>query len=340
MDNRIRMFVSSATDGVYCAVGDGHAFTARRTISREPAMYLAQAGGVLYVLQRGAHRSSVAAYVPEGGETLSPIGRVSTQGVVSCHLAVSSCRNWLYCANYLSSDISELRLDSGGRSIAPARIIPHSGRCAGPPRQDAPHPHMVCFTPDGRYLCVVDLGLDQLLLYPFSPENGIAQAPSASYTFPPGSGPRHMVFTPDGKSALVLHELAPRITKLAYENGGFTLRQHIPLPEVFTGGAAIRAETGGQTLLVSHRGNHTVSRITADGAVLHTADCGCKAPRDVAPVDGFILCADCESPASAVLDQSLRPCGALPVPYANCVIPFLKRRENDDQQKQKPHVAG
>ena len=88
---------------------------------------------------------------------------------------------------------------------------------AGPnhERQDGPHAHDVVFDAANRFLIAVDLGLDQLFVYRFDPALGsftFGDPPSARV--PPGAGPRHFAFHPDGRHAYSVNELDSTVTAL------------------------------------------------------------------------------------------------------------------------------
>lgn len=69
-------------------------------------------------------------------------------------------------------------------------------------RQTSPHAHYVGITPDHKYLYSVDLGADKIIMYEFINEK--LQETSLSQSVIPGSGPRHMIFSHDGKYLIIL----------------------------------------------------------------------------------------------------------------------------------------
>ena len=77
----------------------------------------------------------------------------STKGIVACHLAESD--GSIYCVNYLSGSVIKM----------PDTVDTHSGHGINPKRQDAPHTHYVCESPDGKYIFVTDLGIDKIFVY-------------------------------------------------------------------------------------------------------------------------------------------------------------------------------
>ena len=85
----------------------------------------------------------------------------------------------------------------------------HEGKGADPNRQEGPHAHCVALDAANRFAFVCDLGLDKVLIYKYDAEKGKItpnQPPAADVA--PGSGPRHIAFTPDYKYAYVVNEWA------------------------------------------------------------------------------------------------------------------------------------
>ena len=86
---------------------------------------------------------------------------------------------------------------------------------------------------------VMDLGLDQALVYKFDATKGSLtpnDPPFAKITA--GSGPRHMTFSPNGKFAYVLNEMSSTVTVFNYDKkrGSLNEIQTLPtLPSDFSG---------------------------------------------------------------------------------------------------------
>lgn len=190
--------------------------------------------------------------------------RQPTGGKVSCHLALSPEGRYLYTANYGDGSVSEFELRQG----RPAFRRLFRTEDIHPAARDGAHAHFVGFTPDGKFLAVVDLGIDAVLLYPYRPERGIVPEASA-VKFAPGAGPRHLVWSADGKYAYVANELNSTVSVLRYECGRFELLNSVAtVPADFQGDnypAAIRLSPDGRWLLVSNRGMDTLAVLALDG---------------------------------------------------------------------------
>jgi len=90
---------------------------------------------------------------------------------------------------------------------APVASVAHAGSGPNAARQERPHPHCVLASPDNRFVVVADLGLDALIAYPFGPDGSLDAANPMRSALPPGCGPRHFAFRPDGRFAVAICEL-------------------------------------------------------------------------------------------------------------------------------------
>ena len=59
---------------------------------------------------------------------------------------------------------------------------------------------MIQADPSGRFVLHVDLGLDRIFMWSFDSEKGLLSPNDpASIALPPGDGPRHFHFHPNGR---------------------------------------------------------------------------------------------------------------------------------------------
>ena len=206
---------------------------------------------------------------------------------VPCHLALSPDGSFLYTANYSSASLTELPLKSGIPQAG--KVIPHRGRGAGK-RQEKAHPHFVGFDPAGKNLHAVDLGLDQVKIYPWHAGRGIDTKAVEIIRLHAGAGPRHLVFSPDGNTIYVANELDSTVSSFVRRGGKWeaaqTIRSLNGVPETRNYPGAIRITKDGRFLFVSNRGHNSIALIETgkNGAMklLETADCNGDFPRDIA----------------------------------------------------------
>ncbi|HEY5554051.1 MAG TPA: beta-propeller fold lactonase family protein [Cellulomonas sp.] len=88
----------------------------------------------------------------------------------------------------------------------------------------------MAIAPGGRFVIVVDLGTDELRRYARDPATGLVSAAGIAAALPPGTGPRHLVFAPDGRTVYVVGELDMSVRVLAWDpvSASGTLVQSLP----------------------------------------------------------------------------------------------------------------
>ncbi len=215
-----------------------------------------------------------AAFRIRADHSLEFINQLPSCGKSTCYIVAAPGGKFLYTANYSAANISEFALRADGGIEKLVRTIDFTGHGALP-RQTEPHPHFVNFTPDGKYLIVIDLGLDAIKLFGFDPERGLldVEHPYVFQVEPAGSGPRHLVFNAAGDRAYLLNEIGNTVITLKYENGTLDFMQLLPtLPAGFheySKAAAIRLSPDERFLYASNRGYDTVAcyAVNADGTL-------------------------------------------------------------------------
>jgi 6-phosphogluconolactonase len=147
-----------------------------------------------------------------------------TKGRAPCHISIDKENKYLFAANYSEGTVALFPINSDG-SISPVSdVIYHEGCGPNKERQEKPHAHYVSLTPEEEYLCAVDLGIDKVMVYRFDKEKGkLTPLKNLSPKIKPGSGPRHMVFHPNGNFAYVINELSSDIVVFKYNSPGSSL---------------------------------------------------------------------------------------------------------------------
>ncbi len=258
--------------------------------------------------------SSLAAFSIGSDHSLKFLGEASTGGKGACHLAVDAKGSTVAIANYGDGHISTVRLDGKGIPGETVTVIVNKGSGPNKSRQGGPHAHGVYFDKANKHLFVPDLGLDQVLVYPFDAADSKLGEAKPSLVTAPGAGPRHMAFSQDEKFAYVIDELSATVTSASYDSasGKFTVLATTPtLPPDFTAAnttAEIEVHPNGKFLYASNRGHDTIvvyRRNPDTGALtfLQHAPCGGKTPRHfkIDPSGKWLLCAHQDSNDISVL---------------------------------------
>lgn len=245
----------------------------------------------------------------ETGE-LKYINRQPTLGQASCYVTIDGSGKQVLVANYASGEtvvMLPIRTDGGLEPVSYKNQ--HSGSSVNPERQEGPHGHCVLPDPANQYVFVADLGIDQLVRYKLDAAGGkLIPASEGNVKIEAGSGPRHFVFSPNGKFVYLLSELNATVTVLSYDAAAGTMQalQSISaLPEGYDGqkwAAAIRITPDGRFVYASNRGHDSIAMFAVDAATgkltgLGFQSTGGKIPRDfnIDPTGQWLLAANQET---------------------------------------------
>jgi 6-phosphogluconolactonase len=267
------------------------------------------------------------------------LNELPTQGRGPCHVALHPNGRFAAVANYGDGSVEVFQLDVQGRLERQTAYVAHHGSSVDPERQEGPHAHSANFDPAGRFLLVCDLGLDQVLAYPFQSDAGNLGPPIEPVAHvPAGHGPRHLAFHPGGRWAYVVNEMGGSVTHCLYDaNRGILTPQATvdALPAGYADprrAAEILVHPAGHVVYCSHRGEDTVAALAIDpqqGTLrrLGAASTGGGWPRNFAldPTGKWIVAANQNGDNATVLhiaDDAGAPVaadGAIAVPQPVCV---------------------
>ncbi|MBO4810782.1 MAG: lactonase family protein [Prevotella sp.] len=175
---------------------------------------------------------------------------VTVKGGDPCYVATNG--KTVLTANYSGGSMSVFSLTE--QATKPELITRFLGATGGPDlsRQNSPHVHCACFTPDGKYALATDFSADRILSYRLMGQNVVANGVAASVSA--DSGPRHLVFSNNGRYAYLMSELSGKVTVFSYEDGRLERLQEIVSDSVGArGGADIHLSPDGKFLYSSNR---------------------------------------------------------------------------------------
>jgi 6-phosphogluconolactonase len=258
----------------------GHLEATRRTSGLEHPFFLtlSRTGRFLYSTHArtfgGAEPEEVAAFevVDRTGE-LRFLNRQSAFGTAACYLDIDATGKTVLVANYASGSVAALPVREDG-SLGPAvSFFQHAATAGEATRPGGPHAHCLVVSPDNRFAYAADLGLDQVRIYRLNATRAelAAQQPPWVRT-PPGSGPRHLTFHPNGRQVYVINELGNSITRfdLDAESDLLHERQTIStVPAGFAGKsycADLKITPDGRFLYGTNRGHDSVAMFRLDEA--------------------------------------------------------------------------
>lgn len=332
----IGSFTSAGGHGVTTAAVDprtGALEALHHTREAPNPSYLLPAPGVLYCVCE-QDEGAVAAFSLSDPDRPSLLGAPApVAGSGPTHLTRTG--HLLCTANYGSGDVSVLPLRAAGAPSGPPAVHRHTGSGPVAGRQEGPHAHAVVVDPTGRWLLSVDLGTDAVRVWAVD-EAGLRA--HREIALRPGSGPRHLVFGPDGTRAYVVDELEPTLTVCRWDADRGDLRplgrtRLVPQGhrgEAYPSEVAVSAD--GRTAWAAVRGADALAVLSVDprddsAELLTTVPCGGHWPRDLAlhPSGRWLYAANERSGDVTWFEVDAgtgvpRRGGAIEAPAASCVV--------------------
>lgn len=151
---------------------------------------------------------------PDGD--LIPINKQWIGGMRGCYVEVDDENRYLFVGGHHDGRVSMMRLEKDGSIGEIADGIFHKGMGRSiAQRNFIPHVDCVKLTPDQKFLCAVDNGLDQVKIYRVNYEKGKLKLIDI-IRGPLESAPRMIRFSRDAKYAYILYELLNMIEVYHY----------------------------------------------------------------------------------------------------------------------------
>lgn len=228
---------------------------------------------------------SVSAFAierPDG--RLKRLNTVSSGGAGPAHLSIHPSGRFVLVANYFGGSVAVLPIRADG-SLGPPSDIKKDAGTVGPTRatnappgsfaisgHDQPHAHMIEADPSGRFVLHVDLGLDRIFVWKMDDRAGVL-SPNEPHAvaLPPGDGPRHFAFHPNGRWLYSLQEEGSNVVLFDYDSakGGLTSRQTVSsLPPGFSGSSfasEIMVSADGRFVYAGNRLHDSIAIFAIDG---------------------------------------------------------------------------
>lgn len=194
--------------------------------------------------------SSVSSF--EIQSTTGALKWLNTQEVGSqgpTYVSLYPNEQFLFTANYFGGSVTVLPIGKEGEVGPKIQVLQDQGNIGPTVATNAPpgsfafsghdrtHAHMIQPDPAGKYILHVDLAIDKIFVSKF--DSGVGRLSShAEISLPPGDGPRHFHFHPNGKWLYSIQEEGSNVVLFDYqaETGTLTARQTIStLPKGFKG---------------------------------------------------------------------------------------------------------
>ena len=203
---------------------------------------------------------------------LKLLNTVCSGGAGPTNVSVHPSGRFLLVANYFGGSVAVLPiLPDGGLGIATdikrdaGTLGPRKATNAPPGSfafsgHDRTHAHMIQADPSGRFVLHVDLGLDKIYVWKFDDQKGVLTPNDPpAISLPPGDGPRHFSFHPNGRWLYSIQEEGSNVVMFDYDDqkGRLSARQTISsLPAGFAGSnfcSGIMVSSDGRFLYAGNR---------------------------------------------------------------------------------------
>lgn len=227
----------------------------------------------------------------DGG--LTPLNTVRSGGAGPTYASLHPGGKHLLVANYFGGSVAVLPLLEDGRLGEPTDVKNDTGS-VGPTRaahappgsfafsgHDRTHAHQIHADPSGRFVLHVDLGQDRIYVWAFDPRRGtLSPAGTPFVSLPPGDGPRHVHFHPNGRWLYSIQEEGSTLVLFDYDGdtGALSARQTLStLPPGYAGSnfcSEILVSDDGKFVYAGNRLHDSIGifSVGRDGQLRHLAD--------------------------------------------------------------------
>jgi 6-phosphogluconolactonase len=255
----------------------------------------------VYSVNESAEGSAANAFAFDANAgKLTFLNRSMTEGKGPCSIAATSTH--VFTANYGGGSLSVFGRNSDGTLSDLKQKIQHIGSSMNLDRQSEPHVHQVLISNDKRFILANDLGTDKVTVYQYNPNVATEiLTPSDTLNVKSGSGPRHSVFSRNGKIAYLVQELDGTVSVMEFKKGKLRLLQETTLlkePDQKGWAADIHLSPDGKFLYATNRGpanNITCFWVLKDGRLEFLSQCTTRGdgPRNfaISPDGKFLLVA-------------------------------------------------
>lgn len=239
-------------------------FIPRREVEVKNASYLriANSGKFLYSV---SDLGITAFKILEDGD-LEFMNLGSINGMRACHISVDDDDKFIFTAGYHDGKATVVRIAEDGSVGEMTGEVFHKGMGSIAERNFRPHITCTRLTPDGKFLAVCDMGIDQVKIYDFNHNTGAIKLVDI-LRCELESAPRSILFSPDGKFAYLICQLMNCVNVYSYnsDNGmpNFELIQQIrTLGKSYndkSAVAALRFSPDGKYLFCSNAGDNSLA---------------------------------------------------------------------------------
>ncbi|MGC6446748.1 MAG: lactonase family protein [Rubripirellula sp.] len=200
----------------------------------------------------GTDQGSISAFAINASDgSLTKLNTVPSGGAGPTYVSLHPSQRFLLVANYFGGSVSVLPVRTDGRLGEPVCVVEDQGEIGPTVATNAPqgsyafsghdrtHAHMIQSDPSGKHVLHVDLALDKIYVWDFDEDSGqLSPTRQGSVSLPPGDGPRHFHFHPNGRWFYSVQEEGSTVALFHYdgEDGKLTYKKSwSTLPAGFAG---------------------------------------------------------------------------------------------------------
>jgi 6-phosphogluconolactonase len=241
----------------------------------------------------GKEGSITAFAIDRTSGQIKPLNTVRSGGAGPTYVSIHPSGKFLLVANYFGGSVAVLPIRGDGSLSEPSEVKNDAGKVGPTKAQNAPpgsfafsghdrtHAHMIQTDPTGKFVLHVDLGLDRIFVWKLDETNGtLTPNDPPSVSLPPGDGPRHFSFHPNGKWMYSLQEEGSTVVLFDFDpkTGKLTSRQTISsLPPGYAGSnfcSGILVSSDGKHVYAGNRLHDSIGifAIGTDGTLKHAGD--------------------------------------------------------------------
>jgi len=246
---------------------------------------------------------------------LELLNTTGSGGAGPTYVSIHPSGRFVLVANYFGGSVAVLPILPDGR-LGPASEIKSDAGPLGPTRaahappgsfafsgHDRTHAHMIQADPAGRFVLHVDLGLDKIFVWKFDQQRGtLTPAETPAVALPPGDGPRHFHFHPNGRWLYSIQEEGSTVVLFDYDSATarLTSRQTVStLPPGFAGSnfcSEILVSADGRFVYAGNRLHDSIAifSVGPNGDLTYTGEEWTRGnyPRSFTfdPTDRFLYC--------------------------------------------------
>jgi 6-phosphogluconolactonase (cycloisomerase 2 family) len=234
---------------------------------------------------------SVTAFaVDQATGALKQLNVVDSGGSIPCFISVHPSGKFLLVADYTGGAYEVIRIKPDGSLGETTDVVKPQGPMStytaadkpvgmfGDTRPHGSRGHMILPDPTGQYVVGADAGRDQIFVWKLDTNTGKLNQVSVTKSVP-GAGPRHFIFSHDGKTLYQQQEQDSRLTTYAFADGKLTQKgpSISSLPDGYQGAnttSELLIDASGKHLYGANRTEDSIVTYTvgADGVVSRTAN--------------------------------------------------------------------